>query len=66
MLVVGTSGVVQPAASIPLIARRAGALIVEINPEETPLTEAVSDVFLAGKSGEVLPRLLEAVRRAGR
>jgi NAD-dependent deacetylase len=66
MLVVGTSGVVQPAASIPLLARRAGALIVEINPEETPLTEVVSDVFLAGKSGEVLPRLLEAVHRAGR
>jgi NAD-dependent deacetylase len=61
MLVVGTSGIVQPAASIPLIARRAGALIVEINPEATPLTDCVSDVFLQGKSGEVLPKLYEAI-----
>ena len=58
MLVVGTSGVVQPAASIPLIARHHGALVVEVNPERTPLTEAVSDVFLEGAGGEVLPRLL--------
>jgi NAD-dependent deacetylase len=64
LLVVGTSGVVQPAASIPLMARRAGALVVEINPEETPLTELCSDIFLAGGAGEVLPRLYEAVRKA--
>jgi NAD-dependent deacetylase len=65
MLVVGTSGVVQPAASIPVIAKRCGALIVEINPDETPLTELVSDVFLRGRAGEVLPRLCEAVERIG-
>ncbi|MBW2261234.1 MAG: NAD-dependent deacylase [Deltaproteobacteria bacterium] len=64
MLVVGTSAVVQPAASIPVIARRAGALVVEINPERTPLTDQVVDVFLEGWSGEVLPALAEAVRRA--
>ena len=67
MLVVGTSGIVQPAASLPLIAKRAGAFIVEINPEETPLTEYASDVFLQGKSGEVLPALYEVIlkRMAG-
>lgn len=64
MLVVGTSGVVQPAASIPLIAKRAGALIVEVNPEETPLTEFASDVFLRGKAGEVLSNLYEAIEAA--
>ncbi len=58
MLVVGTSGVVQPAASIPLFARRHGALVVEVNPERTPLTESISDVFIEGKGGEVLPMLL--------
>ena len=61
MLVAGTSGIVQPAASIPLMARQAGALIVEINPEETPLTAFSTDVFLQGKSGEVLPALVEAI-----
>lgn len=63
MLVVGTSAVVQPAASIPVIARQSGALVVEINPERTPLTDQVADVFLEGRSGEVLPVLVEAVER---
>jgi NAD-dependent deacetylase len=63
MLVVGTSAVVQPAASIPIIASQAGALVVEVNPEPTPLTDVVTDVFLEGPSGEVLPRVLEAVER---
>jgi NAD-dependent deacetylase len=38
MLVVGTSAIVHPAATIPMIARSAGARLVEINPESTPLT----------------------------
>jgi NAD-dependent deacetylase len=37
---VGTSAVVHPAAELPLIARRAGATLIEINPEETPLSHA--------------------------
>ena len=52
--VVGTSAVVYPAASIPEIARRAGAYVVEINPEPTPLS-SVCDEILTGKAGEVLP-----------
>lgn len=56
MLVVGTSAVVQPAASLPLGAKRAGAYVVEINPERTPISDAV-DATLLGKSGEVLPEL---------
>jgi len=57
MLVVGTSGVVQPAASLALRAKGAGAFVVEINPEETPLS-ASCDMRLAGASGEILPKLL--------
>ena len=38
VLVIGTSGLVQPAASLPGLARRAGATVVEINPVETALT----------------------------
>jgi len=57
--IIGTSGVVEPAASLPRYAKRAGAFLVEINPEETPLS-AIADVVLRGKSGEVLP---EIVRR---
>ena len=58
---IGTSGVVYPAASLPLAARDSGAFIVEINPEPTPLS-SFADEFLQGKSGEVLPALIHALR----
>lgn len=57
---IGTSAIVYPAASLPVIARRSGAYLVEINPEPTPLTDA-ADEFLAGKSGEILPELVRAL-----
>lgn len=38
MLVVGTSGLVHPAAGFPEDARRAGAAVIEVNPEPTPIT----------------------------
>ncbi len=60
MLVVGTSALVQPAASFALWARRAGAQLAEINPEPTPLTPHC-DFVLEGKSGEILPRLVQAL-----
>ena len=56
-LVVGTSGVVQPAASLPLLAREAGARLIEVNPEDTPLTPAAHASFRSS-SGELLPQLL--------
>ncbi|MCS7010408.1 MAG: NAD-dependent deacylase [Anaerolineales bacterium] len=57
---IGTSGVVEPAASLPFIAKRQGALIVEINLEATPLTPS-ADYSLRGKAGEILPALVRAV-----
>lgn len=56
-LVVGTSGVVQPAASLAALARENGRLVVEVNPEETPLA-ALADIRLRGRASEILPRLL--------
>jgi NAD-dependent deacetylase len=56
---VGTSGLVQPAASLPFEALRVGATVVEVNPDETPLTRS-ADYVLRGKAGEVLPALVEA------
>ena len=58
-LFVGTSALVQPAATLPLLAREAGARLVEINPEETPLTP-LADASFRGPAGEILPRLVEA------
>jgi NAD-dependent deacetylase len=56
-LSIGTSGLVEPAASLPFEALRAGAVVVEINPQPTPLSDHAAYV-LRGPSGEVLPQLL--------
>ncbi|MCS6951898.1 MAG: NAD-dependent deacylase [Bryobacterales bacterium] len=58
MLVVGTSALVYPAAELAPLARGAGARLIEVNLEETPLS-ALSDCSLRGKAAELLPRLLE-------
>ena len=58
MLVVGTSGVVQPASSFARWARSRGARVVEVNLESTPISD-VSDVSLFGPAGVILPRLVE-------
>jgi NAD-dependent deacetylase len=60
MLIVGTSGVVNPAAQLPSVAKHAGAKVIEVNPERTPLTR-IADMWLAGASGVILPRILEAM-----
>lgn len=56
-LVVGTSAVVYPANQIPTIAKREGAALIEVNPEETELSPSV-DVSIRGKAAEILPYLL--------
>lgn len=57
MLVVGTSGVVYPAAALPQTAKGAGALVIEINPEPTPLS-SLADVCLRGPAHRLLPELI--------
>jgi NAD-dependent deacetylase len=57
MLVVGTSALVYPAASLPSNAKRNGAKIIEINPQQTPLTPS-ADVFIQGPAAEVFPLLM--------
>ena len=60
-IAVGTSAQVQPAAGLANLAQEAGAVLVEVNPNATPLT-AVADFSLAGPSGAVLPALVESLR----
>ena len=80
MLVCGTSAVVYPFANLPRVARfhpvgsvmdssttihRKGVTIIEVNDEPTPLTyEGVSDYFIQGKTGDVLPRIAAEIRGA--
>jgi NAD-dependent deacetylase len=57
MLIVGTSGVVQPAASLPYHAWNAGARLIEINPLPSELTD-LAHVYLQGPAGVMLPEIL--------
>jgi NAD-dependent deacetylase len=61
MLVIGTSATVEPAASLPVLAKHNGARIIEINPEKTPLSSRISDVTLLGEAGDIMRRLAAAV-----
>lgn len=61
MLVIGTSATVEPAASLPVVAKHNGARIIEINPERTPLSGRVSDITLLGGAGDVIKQLVAAI-----
>ncbi|MFH1810374.1 MAG: NAD-dependent deacylase [Pseudomonadota bacterium] len=65
LLVVGTSANVAPASELPLLAKAAGALVIEFNLEATALTEVVTDIFVQGPSEQSLPLLVAALSRPG-
>ncbi len=56
-LLIGTTGMVQPASSIPVLAKANGAVIVEVNTEATAYTGTITDVFVPGPASWVLARL---------
>ncbi len=56
-LLVGTTGEIQPASMIPIIAKEKGAKVVEVNIEESKYTHTITDIFLQGKATEVISRL---------
>ncbi len=60
MLVIGTSAMVHPAASLSLEAKSGGARVIEINLEETPQTPYL-DLTILGKAGEILPEIVSFV-----
>lgn len=64
MIVAGTAGAVQPAASLPVITREAGARVVDINPETTEISR-LADWHLAGTSAYWLPNLSQASGNPG-
>ena len=59
LFVIGTSGLVQPAARIPSLAKQAGASVVQINPTPTKL-DSECTWSLRGAAGDIMPRLLQA------
>ncbi|MFA7289084.1 MAG: NAD-dependent deacylase [Melioribacteraceae bacterium] len=60
--IVGTSGLVYPAAYIPIEAKQAGAFLVEINIENTEMSRFVDESFI-GKSASILPEILTEVKK---
>lgn len=61
--VIGTSSIVQPAASLSLVAKDSGSMMVEINPGETPVTP-LADLSLREKAGIILPEIWKELRIA--
>jgi NAD-dependent deacetylase len=67
-LICGTSAVVYPFARLPQVAKQRPSgkesILIEVNAEPTPLTEGgISDYLLRGKTGEVLPKIIEEVKK---
>ncbi len=62
MLVLGTSGVVYPAADLPQQAHQAGAKIVEVNPTENSY-HPITDVYIREPSAKAMPKVMEQVRK---
>ena len=60
-IIIGTSGQVSPANLIPGIAKNHGAKLIEINMEPSTYTKRISDIFIQGKSGEILPKIDELI-----
>jgi NAD-dependent deacetylase len=62
-LVVGTSAVVAPASYLPIVARKTGGFLVEVNPNPTDLSDGFADAVLRAPAGQALPALVsEALR----
>lgn len=65
VLVVGTSGIVYPAAGFPGVAKQSGASVIEVNPEISRIT-ADADVFVQAEAGKALPPIVERVEELRR
>jgi len=64
MLVIGTTGIVYPAAMIPIQAKKNGAKIIEINIEPSEYTtQGLTDFFLQGKATEVMSKIVREITK---
>lgn len=62
LLVIGTSAQMAPACDIPLLSKRSGAVIIEINPEETGLTRSLDTVHIREDAGKAIFGILSEMR----
>jgi NAD-dependent deacetylase len=62
MLVIGTTGEIQPASQIPILAKENGAKIIEINIEKSNYTDTVTDIFLQDKATVASEKLKNSIK----
>lgn len=63
MLVIGTTGEVQPAAYLPIVAKQHKAVIIEVNPQKSTYTDNVTDIYIDMKAGEALPLIDNEIQK---
>ncbi|MCK5781713.1 MAG: NAD-dependent deacylase [Flavobacteriales bacterium] len=61
MLVIGTTGEIVPASTLPYLAKEMGAKIIEINTNESAYTKSIIDVFLQGRATEIMDMLMKEI-----
>lgn len=62
MIIIGTSAIVHPAASLPMLVKRGGGTLIEVNPRTSELS-LFCDICIRAPSGEALPLLVSALKR---
>ena len=62
MLVIGTTGEIVPASTLPYMAKEMGAKIIEINTNESTYTNTITDVFLQGKATEIMAKIIDQAK----
>jgi NAD-dependent deacetylase len=63
MLIIGTSGIVMPAADLPRIAKQNNATLIEINLEQHNDRFFAPDIFIQGDATVILPKLVEEIKK---
>lgn len=62
-ILIGTTGEIQPASMIPMIAKNNGTQLIEINVEKSNFTNSIVDIFLKGKATEIMKNLLDIAKK---
>ncbi len=63
LLVVGTSASVAPASIMPIIAKEAGAIIIEVNPSSSAITNSLTDIYIPAPAGTAIPEIVKRVKK---
>ena len=61
MIVIGTTGEIVPASTLPYMAKEMGAKIIEINTNESAYTNTITDIFLKGRATEVMAKIISQI-----